>query len=75
MSDEKKRAAVPVSPANWSKKTKRLCLIWVLVLIAVFVLAAIKPGRTEMAGQASQQMQKLIKQDQGRSRKARNGHI
>ena len=69
MSDEKKRAAVPVSPANWSKKTKRLCLIWVLVLIAVFVLAAIKPGRTEMAGQASQQMQKLIKQDQGRSRK------
>lgn len=41
MSDEKKRKSAWISPANWSKKTKRLCLIWILAATAVLILAPI----------------------------------
>lgn len=68
MSEEKKRATV-TAPASWSKKTKRLCLLWILLLLVMFVLAAIKPGKDEMIGQASEQMQKLIEKDQNSTRK------
>ena len=54
---------------EWKKKTKVNAIIVVLVLIAVIVLAAIKPSREEMVSSASETMQKYIEKDETSSRK------
>ncbi len=54
---------------NWKKKTK---ITWIVILCAVAVccvLAALKPSEADMKLQASEQMQKLIKADEGSTRK------
>ncbi|MBO4678195.1 MAG: hypothetical protein J5626_00850, partial [Lachnospiraceae bacterium] len=54
---------------NWKKKTK---ITWIIVLCAVVVccvLSALKPTEADMKAQASEQMQKLIQEDENSTRK------
>ncbi len=54
---------------NWKKSTKINAAIFVLVLIAVVILAAVKPSEEMMIGRASPEMQKLIEKDAQSTRK------
>lgn len=54
---------------NWNRQTKIKTVIFLLAVVAVIVLAIMKPDRQEMLSNTSEEMKKFIEQDQESNRK------
>lgn len=54
---------------HWSRKTKVIAALLLVVLLAAGILAAMKPDRETLLQEVSTDMQQLIEKDAGRSRK------
>lgn len=54
---------------NWNRQTKIKTVIFLLAVVAVVVLAIMKPDRQEMLSNTSEEMKKFIEQDQESNRK------
>lgn len=69
MENEKKLLDKIIHVKEWKIKTKIIGILILICLVVATILFATKPTETEMAAQASPEMQKLIKLDESHTRK------